>query len=495
MPYVLRLCILIFALGTVAASRGAEPAPRRVLKLTLDTAVQGALARNFSIEIQRIEPKIARETVRQELGRFDPVWDITAKRDETTRRDVFAGSLRLQSHGRGRLDNLSSGISGVSAWGTEYDLGYGTRGNTGTAMLLGDTYETSGSLSLTQPLLRGAGPVANLDRVRIARSALKVSEWQLRKRIIEVIDRTVFVYSDLQLAIEQLHVDERSRGLARQLLADNEARTAIGVKSSLDVIEARAGVAAREEAVLLSMRRVQESENLLKQLVTADMMTLLGTSVEITPPPSPKFHPDVPKGVADALALRPDYRQALLELEQQHIRVAFRKNQLLPRIDLTGSLGLLGLENDFGSSVSRVGQRDRTEWTAGVIFSIPLGNRAARGAYNQAQLEAAKQLMMLNELEQQIIVDVDNASGEVVTSELRIASNMEARVLARQTLDAGEERLRAGTGTTFEVLELQEKLARAEAAELRARADYNKALSSYQRQTGISLRAYRVEFE
>jgi len=493
MPRFPHFCIFALALGAACTGRGAEP--QRVLKLTLDTALQGALARNFSIEIQRIEPKIAKEAVRQELGRFDPVWDVSAIREETRRRDVFADSVRLQTRNRSRLDNLSSGISGVSAWGTEYDLGYGTRGNTGTATLLGDSYETRGSLSLTQPLLRDAGPVANLDKVRIARSALKVSEWQLRQRIIEVIDQTVFVYSDLQAAVENLHVDLRSRELARQLLKDNQARVEIGVKSPLDVIEARAVVAAREEAVLLSQRSVLVNENLLKQIVTTDMMTLLGTRVEIEPPPTVKFAPDVPRGVADALALRPDYRQGLLELEQQHIRVAFRKNQLLPRIDLTGSIGLLGLDNDFGSSLSRVGGRDRTEWTAGVIFSIPLGNRAARGAYSQAQLEAAKRIMMLNELEQQIIVDVDNASGQIVTSELRIASNMEARQLAKASLDAGEERLRAGTGTTFEVLELQEKLAQAEGAEVRARADYNKALSFYYRQTGAALRVHRVEIE
>jgi outer membrane protein TolC len=299
----------------------------------------------------------------------------------------------------------------------------------------------------------------------------------------------------LQFAIEQLRVDERSRGLAVQLLKDNQARVDIGVKSPLDVTEARARAAAREEAVILSQRNVLDNENLLKQLVTADMMTMLGTRVEIVPPPEVKFVPDVPKGVADALALRPDYRQAILELEQQHIRVAFQKNQLLPRIDLTGSLNLLGLDNDFGSSLSRVGSRDRTEWTAGVIFSIPLGNRAARGAYNQAQLEAAKQLFMLQEQEQQIIVDVDNASGQIVTSRQRIVSNVQARVLAKESLAAGEERLRAGTGTTFEVLELQDKLAQAEAAELRARADYNKAMSNYQRQTGTTLREFRVEFQ
>lgn len=485
------LCLLVAPLACEAA----EPAPRRVLKLTLETALQQALAKNFAIQVDRFEPKIAAEGVRRELGRFDPVFDITARRTEDTRRDVFIEGVQLQSRSISRLDNLSSGISGVTAWGTEYDLGYITTGQTGIRDIFAAPYDAAGRLSLTQPLLRGAGPTVNLAQVRIARTAVKISEWQLRKRIIDVMTTTNFVYNELQLSIEEMQVAERSRELARQLLKDNQARVDIGVKSPLDVTEARAEVAAREEGVILAQRNVLDNENLLKQLVTADMMTMLDTRVEIAPPPSPRFTADVRGGIADALALRPDYRQALLDLDQRHIRVALQKNQLLPRIDLTGSLALLGLGDGFGESASRISKRDQTAWSAGVIFSIPLGNREARGALNQANLEAAKALVGIEQLEQQIIVDVDNASGQIVTSRQRITSTGEARRLARESLDAGEERLRAGTGTTFVVLEFQKKLAEAEAAELRAISDYNKAVSEYQRQTGTTLRVYNVVVE
>lgn len=485
------LCLLLPSL----ALAGKEPPPRRVLKLDLETALQYALRRNFSIEVQRIDSKIAGEGVRRELGQFDPVFNIRALREETDRREVLTDGISLLEKGTDKVDRLTSGITGVTAWGTRYDLAYGSFGGPGTRNLPFDVYNATGKLDLTQPLLRDAGPTVNLAQVRIARNAVKVSEWQLRKRVIDVMTTTNFVFNDLQLAIEQLQVAERSRGLAGQLLKDNQARMEIGVKSPLDVTEARAEVAAREEGVILAQRVVLDNENLLKQLVTSDMLEMLDTRVEIEPPHSPRFTADVRNGIADGLALRPDYRQSLLELEQQNIRVAVQKNSLLPRIDLTGSLALLGIDNDFRGSLARVGNRDQTAWTAGVVFSIPLGNREARGAYNQSRLQAAKALVAIEQLEQQIIVDVDNASGQIVTSRQRITSTREARMLARESLDAGEERLRAGTGTTFVVLELQKKLAEAEAAELRAKSDYNKAVGEYQRQTGTTLREHNVVLE
>ena len=485
------LCLLLTSLALTAT----EPPPHRVLKLNLETALQYALRRNFSIEVQRFDTKIAGEGVRRALGQFDPLFSVSADRSETNFRDVSIDGVQLQSKKLSRLDRLSSDITGVTSWGTEYDLGYGSRGNTGSDLLLGDAYNSTGSLKLTQPLLRGGGPTVTLAQVRIARSVAKVSEWQLRQRVIDVITDTNAAYNNLQSSIQELRVAESSRELARQLLKDNQARVTIGVKSPLDVTEARAEVAAREGDVISAQRTVLNNENFLKQLVTGDLIEMLETRVEIEPPTSPPFKVDVHAGIADALAVRPDYRQALLELDQKHIRVAVQKNQLLPHIDLTGSLALLGLENDFGTSTSRIGQHDQAAWTAGVIFSIPLGNRDARGALNQARLEAAKALLAIEALEQQIVVDVDNASGKVVTARELITSNGEARRLARESLDAGEERLRAGTGTTFVVLELQKKLADAEVAEVKAVVGYNKAVSEYQKQTGTTLRVHNVVLE
>lgn len=484
-----RLCLLLAALplATLAGESAQVPRPT-LLRLTAASAIQAALAKNFSIEVQRFEPRIAAENVTTALGQFDPVFDLTVQRDENSQAEVFASGVRLPVRAVSRLDNFSAGLSGATAIGFGYDVGIGARNNLDIFNRFGNEISSTLSFAARQPLLRGFGPAANLSQVRIARNNVLVSEWALKARIIDIITRTTFVYNDLHLAAEALIVAERSRELARQLLADNEARVKIGVMSPLDVAEARAEVAAREEGVILAQRAILDNENLLKQLVTNDIERLLEVRVEIATPPSPAFRADVPAGIREALVLRPDYRQAILDIENRNITLAFTKNEALPRFDLFGSLALLGLDSDFGSSLSRVGARDQTAWTLGAIVSIPIPNRERRGAANAAKLECAKALVALQELEQKIVVDVDNASGQIVTSRQRIVSTAEASRLALKSLDAGQERLKAGTGTTFEVLGLQKKLIEAEAAQLRARTDYNKAVGEYQRQTGTALR-------
>ncbi len=493
-----RLFLLVVAAALPTATFAGETTPvarPTLLRLSAESAIQAALAKNFSIEVQRFEPRIAKEGVTSALGRFDPVFDVTVERSEESQGDAFANGVRLPIRRVNRLDNFSAGLSGATPVGLGYELGLGSRNNLGIFNNFSDEIASTASLGLRLPLLRGLGTNANLAQVRIARNNVLVSEWSLKRRIIDIITETTFVYNELFLAEQGLQVAQRSRELARQLLQDNEARVKIGVMSPLDVAEARAEVAAREEGVILAQRAILDNANLLKQLVTNDLERLLDVQVEISTPPSPAFRADVQAGIREALELRPDYRQALLDIERRNITVAFTKNNALPRFDLLGSLALLGFDNDYGSSLARVGARDQTAWTVGAIVSIPIPNRERRGEANAAKLEAAKALVALQELEQQIIVQVDNASGQIITSRQRIVSTAESSRLAQISLDAGQDRLRAGTGTTFEVLGQQEKLIRAEAAQLRARTDYNKAISEYQRQIGTALREQNVQLK
>jgi outer membrane protein TolC len=493
MPRLSRFArLVLLALFPLAAFAGENVSRPGVLHLSLDDAIRMALAKNFSIEVTRYEPKIARERVTSELGRFDPQLDLSWLRSENTQRDLFINDRHISATSILQGNNVSVGLSGLTPLGTTYDIGLGSRLQSGTFNTFDEAFTTEGSLALRQPLLRGAGTAVNLAQVRIARNNVLASQWQLRQSVISVVTDTVFFYNELALAHENVAVAERSRALALQVLDDNTKRANIGVMSPLDITTARAEAAAREEAVIVARRKVKDNENFLKQRVTNDLEPMLSVQIEIDAPPSPAFRADVPAGLRDALEMRPDYRQALLELERRNINLAFQKNQALPRLDLVASLNLLGFDNDAGTSLDRLTHGDRTSWSAGAIFSVPIPNRTGRGAVNAAKLSAAQMLVDLQRLEQQIVVDVDNASGQIVTARELIVSTAEANKLAKESLNAGEERLRAGTGTTFEVLELQKKLAEAEVAQLRARADYNEAVSTYYRLTGVTTRVYGI---
>lgn len=489
----------LLVIASLARGEEAMSGPR-VLKLTLDSAINMALKKNFSIAAERFGPKAARERERSARGRFDPAFGLSYSQGENVVNDQFlnnttSGLATFDARLINQSEAWRTGVTGVTIWGLGYDLGVTAESNGGSSGRASERFASGLSFGLTQPLLRGSGPAANLAGVRVARNNVTISEWSVKQQVISVITQVIEVYNELHFSHENLEVARRSRELARQLLRDNIRRVEIGVKTPLDVTTAQAEVAAREEGVITAGRAVKDQENFLKQLIAADLIPLLGIRLNIAPPPSPDLVSNIVAGLKDALELRPDYRQARLDIENKNIMVAFAKNDNLPRLDLVASLRLLGFDDDFGSSVPGTASRNQRAWRVGATFSVPIGNRERSGRYNAAMLETAQALVRLQQLEQDIIVRVDNANGAVVTARERVAATEEARRLARESLNAGEARLVAGTGTTFEVLELQKKLTEAETAELRARADHNKAVARYRFQTGTTLLAHGVDIE
>lgn len=463
--------LLLFALVPLVALAG-DPAESK-LHLNLATAVRMALKKNFQIQVQSFSPQIAREELRSASGKFDPVFEVNYTRGEDTVR------LVRQSNSAG------TGLRGLAPWGLTWDIGYNTWDNV--------DFNPKWQAGLVQPLLRNFGPSANLAHIRIARRNEAISQWQVRQSVMDVITQIDYAYNELYFSEQSLRVAEQSQELARQLLDDNIRRAEIGTMSPLDITMARAQVAARHEAVILARSQMRDNEVVLHQLVSEDLEKILSTRVTIEPPPVVKAKVDPAAGVKDALVWRPDYRQAILDLEKKHITLVYERNQALPRLDLVGSLNLLGVGREFAINLGSLVNTNDTNWSAGAVFSIPLPNREARGRVNAARLDDVRALLDLKRLEQEIIVRVDIAARQITTSTERINSTREARVLARETLDAGEQKLQAGTTATFEVLELQKKLAEAEEAELRAQTDYNKAVSEYDRVTGMTLSVNRVE--
>ena len=126
------------------------------------------------------------------------------------------------------------------------------------------------------------------------------------------------------------------------------------------------------------------------------------------------------------------------------------------------------------------------------FFDDGTGRAADRGHAHRAEQiwqQAAKQqaTLRLRKTEQEALVQVDDALTLARSTYQRTASTRQARLYAEAALDAEEKKLRDGVSTPFVVLQLQQKLTDARTAEIRALADYNKALARLALSEGSTL--------
>lgn len=494
-PFRFRTLLAAALLAAVSAAQAADQ-----LSLDLQQAIDMALAKNFEIRAERFTPKIARAKQLSASGKFDPTVEISLTHDENNQElrtlnseldtpTIGAAGDTPLLFARTSGTEADASITGLTPWGLTYDLGSSVTRNASN-QLTNDRYNSFLGINITQPLLKNFGTDVNLAQLRIARANRAISEWTLRERVIQVVTDTVNTYCELFFTKENLGVEERSRDLAARLLADNEKRADIGVMSPLDVMQARTDLAAREERVLVATRNMLDNENFLKQLVTDEVFQILQTRIEIaTLPDLPKVKANPEKDFPLAFQMRPDYRQALLDLQKRQINVVFSRNQTLPRLDLVASFGVNGIDTSLADSIQRASGQNtyNYSWTTGIVGSLPVPNRDARGQLEASKLEIAQGLVNLKRLEQAILVEADNAAGQIDTTRKRIEATTAARDFALKTLEAAQARLASGTTTTFEVLQFQRDYATAEINQIRARADNIRAIAEYARVTGLTL--------
>ncbi len=460
--------------------------------LTLDAAIQLALQRNQALKVSAFSPDIARANVLAEYGRFDPA--LTFRRTYSEGETAVTRTPLTTSLAQN--DSYSLALGGATPWGMTYSLNATADNERGTFNRFTDNYVTFGGVSVTQPLLRGFGFGANLAGLRIAKADRGIADWQHRQNVIDTVAGVIFAYNNLAQARENLRIALLSRDLAMKTLQQNEARNRVGAISDADVIQARSTAASRDDSILIAEQAARDRENELRQFVGETTFFLTGPALEIEPlPPAVPVTVDVATDLKKAFELRPDYQAARLGIKRREASRALAQNQLLPRVDFVGSYGYSGMDRDFGTARAQVRDQDVRAYSAGVVVSVPLTFAEGRGRSRAARVALKQSEADLVRFESDIAVDVTSAAGQLETTRKRVATNRTALDLARQSLDAEEKKINAGTGSTFLVLQAQGILVQVERNYVAALADERRAHANYERQIGTTLTSRGIKPE
>jgi outer membrane protein len=301
-------------------------------------------------------------------------------------------------------------------------------------------------------------------------------------------------YYELIFRRENILVQETSLRLAEQLLAENRRKVELGAMAPLDEKQAESQVAARR-ADLLSARVEYETQvNNLKGLLSDDYGAWAAVALE----PTDKLLAvaqtfDLQASWRTGLEQRPDLLQSRQFLERQDIVLRFSRNQLLPSLDLRLTYGHNGFGSNLGGGFDGIRTGAGQAYSYGVVLTIPFSNKVAKNNYRASRLEKERLLLSYKQTEQQIIVEIDNAVRAASTAYARIEATRQARLYADAALDAEEKKLVNGKSTSFFVLQLQRDLTAARLSELRALADFNRAVSNLRLSEGSTMQAHNLD--
>jgi len=146
-------------------------------------------------------------------------------------------------------------------------------------------------------------------------------------------------------------------------------------------------------------------------------------------------------------------------------------------------------------SIGNLFRSDAPNYTVGITFELPFGNRTAKANLAGARIQQQQTDAQTRAQEQIVVADVRNAVQAVETARQRILTARRARESAEIQLEGERKLFEVGRSTTFLLFQRENALTNARNSEIRAETDYNKSLSDLQRATSTTFRLNNIEVD
>jgi outer membrane protein len=412
-------------------------------------------------------------------------------------------------------------------WGTALTAGFNNihvTTNNPTSLLTPDL-SSNFQFRLTQNLLQGFGSLPNTRYIRIAKNNREISDVAFRLQVITTVDQIENMYWDLVFAYENVRVQQESLTYAQKALDDSKRQAQVGTVPPIQVVSAQSTVATGQQNLIVAQNNLQLQQLLMKNalsrsiedpvLAEADVIPTSGMRIPQEESPTP-----IQEMINDALQHRAELAESRIDLNSRDLSSKAVRNAMLPTLDAFAYYGGSGVGGDinpnvpacsassskfcytpalgpppfrntmtvgYGGTLNQLVNSTSPDKGIGLSLSIPLRNRAAQANQVRADLEYRQAQVRLHQLENQVRVEVRNAQFDVKQNRAAVQAAQSAVDLARQTLDADQQKLKVGLTTQTAILQDASTLTTAESNLVSAKAAYEKSCIELDRATGLLL--------
>jgi outer membrane protein TolC len=463
--------------------------PKSEIGLSIEQCRAMTLTNNLDLKVQLIAPAIAAQRVSEEEAKFESSFFTNLSYND------------IRQPGSVIVDQASTYKSVGGDLGVEVPLRTGGKltfdvadNRTRTDYI---SYSAITSLSISQPLLQGAGKRTNTHSIRIAEYERQITDARTKLEVIRVLANADRGYWRLYAARRELEVRKKEYELAQAQLEQTIRMVNAGERAEVEVVRSEAGVAERLQGIIVAENELRNRERELKQIMNEAGLTMSTSTVVIpTTEPDPVLY-ELNRSMLTALAVQ--NRMEMLELELQIAEdistVDYYKNQALPLVTMDYTYRLNGLGPTRSDAYDMMSDMDFRDHVAGLRVVIPLGNEAAKSRLMQAFYQRRQRLVSKENRRTLIEKEVLAAADQIETNWQSILASRQNSILAGRLYEAEKRQFEVGLRTSTDVLDAQAKFANAQSSEITALTEYQIAQTDLAYATGMLLGADKVSWE
>ncbi|MDI9403170.1 MAG: TolC family protein [Limnohabitans sp.] len=465
--------------------------PQGAVELSLADVRAAVLANNLDLRTVLVDPAIASANLSAEEAKFQGVFFAEYDRSNNS---LFADLVQGEA---ADSDSFNAGFRVPLATGGSISLSspLNRSANGLTFGGTGDDWLAAASLSMSQPLLRGAGIDANTHSIRVAAWQGQIADTRTKLEAIRILANADKAYWNVYSAYRELGVRRAQYETAVQQLERARRRVQQGDAPEIEVVRAESGVGRTLEQIIVADANLRIRQRALKRLMNRSDLPV-SSDTPLTPKSDANpvsLTLDGAKLSEQAIANRMELLELELRLAIDTSEIGFRRNAALPLFVLDYGYNLQGTGPEASNAYGSLGNDD--SFDVGLRAEIPLGNDVLESRVNTAILQRVQRLATREARRLAIRTEVFDALDNLAQSWQRIlAARLEA-LLAARTLVAEERQFDVGLRTIVEVLDANARLADAQSREVAALASYQIAQVDLAFATGTSLGAARIRWE
>ncbi len=458
------------------------------IELSLADTIQRALDSSYNIRVQSYNPAIAATNIVEAEAAFDMIFFSNAtfiKRNTPTETTLAPTDSTTRVFSTGIRKLLPTGMGVEVSWNV-------TRQEFETAFAfatLNPSYRNELAFQVRQPFLRGFGIDFNRAQINLAKNDRRISKHQFERVVQDHLLLVEEAYWQLTAARRSLVIESRLIAEFQKIYDYLEDRIDFDV-TPVELTASKARLDIQIANFARVKQNVRDAEDNLKNLMN-DAVLNLADDIEIVPTEFPTAEPIILDRLAElqaALDNRQELHEAKLGIESAKINVGVAKNQVLPRFDVRFTYTYDALGKSQHDAFQDLSDLDFHNYTVGLEFEWPIGNRGARTALRRARNQHAQALASLKLQIEGIIREVNQAIRELNTSYEQIGANQTSAESTIEEVEAIEARAeRRDPEQLDRELGAQGRLASARQSLLQALINYNIAVARLERAKGTLL--------
>lgn len=473
------------------------------IRIDLDQIVQWAVLRNAATAAARLQADAADKLLQSERELYAPTGFARVRHDDYDRprtyeeRTVSLTNIEKAS----ALEQINSGgigMRGKLPSGASYEISHEQRRRQSNLLASTDERENRGTLTLTikQPLLRGAGRDAVEADLRVVEKERQIERQRFIKQLLDTVGEAVGTYWQLNRSKQALAMRENALRRAVRLRDSVQLLVDKGFSPSVELLEAEVAIGGRQTDVARAEQQLVESRSRVFNLL--DVSAVERMNLNFVPASLPEEAAMADSLVAalepppQMLELWPMYRIAQLRVEQETLRLAYAQNLERPDLSLEVGYNSNSLDSSFRSSLKDSLNSKHPGWFVGALLEMPLSDVGARSKREaqQLKLDAARRQMQseAHMAENEWVMRI--AQLQASRSELRqLRQEVSNRTLLLQAESANYER---GRSRLRLLIEAQDRFNESQQRLLEGEIRYQIAAMTVQVLSGSLLESFGV---